>query len=134
MLYFPEMGIRVDSTNHISSILPGSVAAEEGTIAVGDRIISVRAVVTVNNIITGAIKRLAFNLLQTWRRTTNMILQMVNFESHEGCTFVTFGTLAGWRPLTTEFQGNLRWVITAPNVFVPSCVLEVYIRNKPSKL
>ena len=38
---FPEMGIRVDSTNHISCIVPGSVAADEGTIAVGDKIITV---------------------------------------------------------------------------------------------
>ena len=37
-----ELGIRVDSTNHISSIVPGSVAAEEETIAVGDKIITVR--------------------------------------------------------------------------------------------
>ena len=39
--YFSELGIRVDSTNHISSIVPGSVAAEEETIAVGDKIITV---------------------------------------------------------------------------------------------
>ena len=44
---FSEIGIRVDSTNHITSILPGSVAAEEGTVAVGDRIITVRIVLTV---------------------------------------------------------------------------------------
>ena len=37
-----ELGIRVDSTNHIRSIVPGSVAAEEETIAVGDKIITVR--------------------------------------------------------------------------------------------
>lgn len=41
------MGIRVDSTNHISSILPGSVAAEDGTIAVGDRIITVSSLLAI---------------------------------------------------------------------------------------
>ena len=46
LLCLSEMGIRVDSENHISSIVPGSVAADEGRIAVGDKIITVRRVVT----------------------------------------------------------------------------------------
>lgn len=41
------MGIRVDSENHVSSIVPGSVAADEGRIAVGDKIITVRRVVKI---------------------------------------------------------------------------------------
>ena len=44
------MGIRVDSENHISSIVPGSVAADEGRIAVGDKIITVRRVVTLHTL------------------------------------------------------------------------------------
>lgn len=36
-----EMGIRVDSLSHITAILPGSAAADDGTIAVGDRIVTI---------------------------------------------------------------------------------------------
>lgn len=36
-----EMGIRVDSTSHITAILPGSAAADDGTVAVGDRIVTI---------------------------------------------------------------------------------------------
>ena len=50
LLCLSEMGIRVDSENHISSIVPGSVAADEGRIAVGDKIITVRRVVTLHTL------------------------------------------------------------------------------------
>jgi len=43
LLFYSEMGIRVDSTSHITAILPGSAAADDGTVAVGDRIVTVRA-------------------------------------------------------------------------------------------
>lgn len=55
MRYFPELGIRVDSTNHISSIIPGSVAAEEEAIAVGDKIITVRIVLNDVSSIEGGV-------------------------------------------------------------------------------
>ena len=44
VLFHTELGIRIDSNKHISSIAPGSLAAEEATLAVGDKIISVRTV------------------------------------------------------------------------------------------
>ena len=59
------MGIRVDSENHISSIVPGSVAADEGRIAVGDKIITVRRVVTLHT------------LCQIWRETVSLVFPRV---------------------------------------------------------
>ena len=59
------MGIRVDSENHISSIVPGSVAADEGRIAVGDKIITVRRVVTLHT------------LCQIRRETVSLVLPRV---------------------------------------------------------
>lgn len=52
-----EMGIRVDSTNHISCIVPGSVAADEGTIAVGDKIITINGT-SVENLSQSEVERL----------------------------------------------------------------------------
>ena len=59
------MGIRVDSENHISSIVPGSVAADEGRIAVGDKIITVRRVVTLHT------------LCQIWKETVSLVFPRV---------------------------------------------------------
>ncbi|KAL9962960.1 hypothetical protein ACROYT_G032118 [Oculina patagonica] len=52
-----ELGIRVDSTNHISSIVPGSVAAEEETIAVGDKIVTINGT-SVENLSQTEVERL----------------------------------------------------------------------------
>lgn len=45
VVIFLELGISIESGLYISRILPGSVAAKEGNLAVGDRILNVSAII-----------------------------------------------------------------------------------------